>query len=47
MNKESLVSIIVLNYNAGKLLLDCVESIKNSSYQNLEILIVDNISSDF
>ena len=46
MNKESLVSIIVLNYNAGKLLLDCVESIKNSSYQNIEILIVDNISSD-
>ena len=45
MNKE-LVSIIVLNYNAGKLLLDCVESIKNSSYQNIEILIVDNISSD-
>ena len=44
--KESLVSIIVLNYNAGKLLLNCIESIKKSSYQNIEILVVDNISSD-
>ena len=46
MYKESLVSIVVLNYNAGKLLLNCIESIKKSSYQNIEILVVDNISSD-
>ena len=44
--KESLVSIVVLNYNAGKLLLNCIESIKKSSYENIEILVVDNISSD-
>jgi len=46
MNKESLVSVIILNYNAGKLLLDCIESIKKSDYSNLEIIVVDNISSD-
>ena len=46
MSHESLISIIVLNYNAGKLLLDCIESIKKSSYQNIEILVIDNISSD-
>ncbi len=46
MNKESLVSVIVLNYNAGDLLLNCIESIKKSSYSNIEILVVDNISSD-
>tara|TARA_B100000029_G_scaffold270983_2_gene266136 strand:- start:529 stop:1569 length:1041 start_codon:yes stop_codon:yes gene_type:complete len=46
MNKEFLVSIIVLNYNAGDLLLDCIESIKQSTYKNLEIIVVDNISSD-
>ena len=40
------MSVIILNYNAGKLLLDCVESIKKSTYNNLEILVVDNISSD-
>lgn len=46
MNKEPLVSVIILNYNAGELLLDCVESVKKSAYANLEILVVDNISSD-
>ena len=46
MNERPLVSVIVLNYNAGDLLLNCVESIKKSSYQNIETLVVDNISSD-
>ena len=46
MDKESLVSIIILNYNAGKLLADCIESIKKSTYKNLEIIVVDNISTD-
>ena len=46
MNKKSLISIIVLNYNAGELLLNCIDSLKKSTYQNIEILVVDNISSD-
>tara|TARA_Y100001936_G_scaffold202941_1_gene205745 strand:+ start:2377 stop:3417 length:1041 start_codon:yes stop_codon:yes gene_type:complete len=46
MNDSPLVSIIILNYNAGDLLLNCVDSLKKSTYTNLEILIVDNISSD-
>ena len=46
MDKVSLVSIIVLNYNAGQLLLNCVDSLKKSTYSNLEIIVVDNISSD-
>ena len=46
MEKEPLISIVVLNYNAGDLLINCVESLKKSSYHNFEILIVDNISSD-
>jgi len=46
MNKKSLISIIVLNYNAGELLLNCINSLKKSTYQNIEILVVDNISSD-
>ena len=41
-----LISIIILNYNAGDLLIDCVDSIKKSNYKNLEIIIVDNISKD-
>tara|TARA_Y100000741_G_scaffold330827_1_gene285716 strand:+ start:20958 stop:21998 length:1041 start_codon:yes stop_codon:yes gene_type:complete len=46
MNESPLVSIIILNYNAGELLLNCVDSLKKSTYPNLEILVVDNISSD-
>jgi len=46
MNENPLVSIIVLNYNAGELLLNCIESIKKSAYKNLEIIVVDNISTD-
>tara|TARA_B100001540_G_scaffold31430_1_gene27397 strand:- start:9666 stop:10706 length:1041 start_codon:yes stop_codon:yes gene_type:complete len=46
MNEKPLVSIIVLNYNAGTLLLDCISSLKKSTYDNMEILVVDNISSD-
>ena len=40
------ISIVILNYNAGQLLLDCVESITNTDYKNYEIIIVDNASND-
>ena len=47
MKKDNpLVSIIILNYNAGRLLLDCVESILQSNYKNYEIIVVDNLSND-
>ena len=45
-SSRPLVSIIILNYNAGDLLLDCVDSIKKSHYDNFEIILVDNNSSD-
>lgn len=44
--KEPLVSIIILNYNAGKLLINCVESVFRTKYSNFEVILVDNISSD-
>ena len=43
---EPLVSVIVLNYNAGELLLNCIDSLKKSRYEKLEIIVVDNISTD-
>ena len=46
MNNSPLVSVIVLNYNAGELLLNCIKSLKNSIYKNLEIIVIDNVSSD-
>jgi GT2 family glycosyltransferase len=41
-----LISIVILNYNAGDLLIDCVDSIQKSNYKNYEIIVVDNISKD-
>lgn len=43
---DPLVSIIILNYNAGDLLLNCVESIFKTHYKNIEIIVVDNASKD-
>ena len=45
-NSNPLVSIIILNYNAGKLLLNCVDSVFKSTYQNFEVIVVDNLSAD-
>ena len=41
-----MISIIILNYNAGKLLNDCVSSIFSSDIKDFEIIVVDNMSSD-
>ena len=45
-NSNPLVSIIILNYNAGDLLLNCVDSVFKSTYPNFEVIIVDNLSTD-
>ena len=42
--EHPLVSIIILNYNAGKLLEECINSICQSNYKNYEIIVVDNNS---
>lgn len=46
MAEKPLVSIIILNYNAGQLLIECVDSILKTDYPNLEIIVVDNASKD-
>lgn len=46
MLKLPLVSFIVTSYNYEKFLYQTLESIKNQSYKNLEIIIVDDNSGD-
>lgn len=46
MKENPLVSIVILNFNSGNLLSNCVDSIKNSKYSNYEIIVVDNASED-
>lgn len=44
--KHPLVSVIILNYNGREFLNDCLESVLTSDYENLEVLLADNASSD-
>ncbi len=40
------VSVVVVNYNKRENLYDCIKSVLNQSYSELEIIVVDNGSSD-
>ncbi len=44
--KNPKIFVIILNYNGGKDLLKTIESVVESDYLNLEIILVDNNSSD-
>jgi len=40
------ISIIIVNYNSGSYLEDCIKSIRDSLSGNYEIIVVDNCSND-
>ena len=46
MKDNSLTSIIILNHNAGNLIVDCIKSIYDFTTRPIEIILVDNLSSD-
>lgn len=46
MKKVPLVSIIIPMYNAEKYIQETLISLKNQSYENYEVIIVDNASTD-
>ena len=45
-NKKPLISIVILNYNAGELIYNCINSVFQTKYENYEVILVDNISTD-
>jgi len=46
MSKFPLVSLIVLNWNGKELLRRCLRSIESIDYPNVEVIVVDNASTD-
>ena len=46
MNEKPLISVIVPVYNVAAYLDECVKSIVNQTYSNLEIILVDDGSTD-
>jgi len=43
---KPLVSVIIVNYNGGDITLKSIVSVLNSDYPNLEVIVVDNGSTD-
>lgn len=46
INFNTTVSVCVITYNSGKYILETLESIKNQTYKNFELIISDDCSSD-
>lgn len=46
ITKHPLVSVVVITYNSGKYILETLESIKEQTYPNIELIISDDNSKD-
>ena len=46
MDRKPMVSIVMSVYNGADYVADCIDSVLNQSYRNLELIVVDDGSSD-
>ncbi|MCX6231084.1 MAG: glycosyltransferase family A protein [Bacteroidetes bacterium] len=40
------VSVVITSYNKGKLIQEALDSVKNQTFKNVEIIIIDDLSTD-
>ena len=43
---DSLISVIIINFNGGNYVLDCVDSVIKTTNSNFEVILIDNNSTD-
>ncbi len=43
---KELVSVAIVNWNGEKYLYKCIKSLLNQKYKNIEVIIIDNDSTD-
>ena len=46
MKKKDLITVYITNYNYGNYIDQCVKSILDQTYKNIEIVIIDDGSND-
>jgi glycosyltransferase involved in cell wall biosynthesis len=44
--ENELVSVVIPTYNRADCIIQCVDSVLNSDYENVEVIVVDNCSTD-
>src|ERR1700757_3144507 len=46
MSRSDQVSVTIVTYNSGRFIKRCLESVLDQKYPNLEVIVVDNASTD-
>jgi GT2 family glycosyltransferase len=46
MSQDGFVSVTIVTFNSGRFIRRCIESVLSQKYQNLEVIVIDNASTD-